>query len=152
MKKLFYTYTLKDPRDGQVKYVGATTNPDKRLYSHIKSKEGVSAKKEWIKDLSSNNMNPVMDIVGSFDSSELASIDECRLYDLHKNDNTLFCDDPKVRLYKPNLVDNHKHMITVKVTPGVELILKLLAESNNRSQGQQIEYMIKQEYSKTIKK
>lgn len=38
-----------------------------------------------------------------------------------------------------------KKMISVKVNEGVEELLKKLAEANSRSQGQQIEYMIKQE-------
>lgn len=33
-------------------------------------------------------------------------------------------------------------MITVKVTPGIEVLLKKLAKKEARSQGQQIEYMI----------
>lgn len=38
-----------------------------------------------------------------------------------------------------------KKMITVKVTPGVEELLKKIAKANDRSQGQQIEHMVKQE-------
>lgn len=41
-----------------------------------------------------------------------------------------------------------KKMISVKVTPGVEELLKKLAEANDRSQGKQIEFMIKQECEK----
>lgn len=41
-----------------------------------------------------------------------------------------------------------KKMITVKVNPGVEMLLKKLAEKENRSQGQQIEKMIIDECKK----
>lgn len=62
----YYIYVLRDPRDGAVRYVGRTKNPKKRLEHHLyKKSDGsfVHARREWIQEVRSAGLRPVMEIV-----------------------------------------------------------------------------------------
>ena len=48
--KTLYIYTLTDPIDGLVKYVGMTNNPKRRLSEHLIEKT-LTKKNNWIKSL-----------------------------------------------------------------------------------------------------
>lgn len=61
MKKI-YIYTLTDPRDNLIKYVGKTNNLNRRYYQHIKgySRGKISS---WIKTLDKLELLPEIDIL-----------------------------------------------------------------------------------------
>lgn len=65
----WFVYTLKDPRNGDVRYVGWTVNIKRRLYLHIwhsdKSKERDSWKARWISSLIAEGVSPEIEVVES---------------------------------------------------------------------------------------
>jgi len=67
MNETVYIYTLSDPRDGRVRYVGATRNPKKRLCTHkANAKRCNSAPvQKWINLLLDEGLEPIMNIVDS---------------------------------------------------------------------------------------
>lgn len=57
-------YTLSDPRDGTVRYVGRTTNIYQRFYGHYsKSGGGTLRKQKWIIELRRLGLSPIMEII-----------------------------------------------------------------------------------------
>jgi len=66
-----YLYTLTDPRSGEVKYVGATKEPEKRFESHI-NRPHSEALREWIVELREADEEPEMDIVSECSTDELS--------------------------------------------------------------------------------
>lgn len=65
-------YTLTDPITNEVRYVGKSQNPKKRLYEHIgESKRKCNTEKHfWINYLLSKGYKPVIDVVEECDNSE----------------------------------------------------------------------------------
>lgn len=60
----YYIYTLTDPRDQQVRYVGQSANPAQRMVQHLNSEHNVRPGKEvWFKELLQSNLVPTMAIV-----------------------------------------------------------------------------------------
>lgn len=57
MKKII-VYTLSDPRDSEIKYVGVTTRPKRRLYEHIHDDEN-NLKSAWVKRLKLLGLVPI---------------------------------------------------------------------------------------------
>jgi hypothetical protein len=62
----WHVYALKDPRDGAVRYVGITFNPDQRLNGHL-AEQSDSRKSAWIATLRKRGLAPEMAIVESGD-------------------------------------------------------------------------------------
>jgi group I intron endonuclease len=60
-----YIYGLIDPRNNQIKYVGWSSNPQRRYKEHlyVSSLETNSHKNNWIKKLLGNNLKPYMIIL-----------------------------------------------------------------------------------------
>lgn len=63
-----FIYVLKNPITGEIKYVGKTNNPKRRLYSHIeesKRKTGLKNRRviNWINSLLKDKLKPKMEIV-----------------------------------------------------------------------------------------
>lgn len=60
-----YIYSLVDPRTKQVRYIGQTNNPQRRLKQHIagRSDQKITPVKSWIKSLLKNDLVPKMEIV-----------------------------------------------------------------------------------------
>lgn len=56
-----YLYTLSDPRTGEIRYVGATVNPEARLYTHTQAPHS-HALSEWNADLAADGEEPQMDL------------------------------------------------------------------------------------------
>lgn len=67
-------YTLIDPRDNQVRYVGITCNPVSRYNAHLAALhgEGSPEKRAWIKGLRSNGLKPEMVIIENDLTREIA--------------------------------------------------------------------------------
>lgn len=53
-------YALCDPRDGRVRYVGKTDNPERRLDHHIGTRSGRCARGKWLRDLHAAGLRPVL--------------------------------------------------------------------------------------------
>jgi len=58
---LNYIYTLTDPRDNIIKYIGKTNNINKRFNLHLNEKNSNTKKANWINDLKNNNLK-ILDI------------------------------------------------------------------------------------------
>ncbi len=68
--KTLYIYTLTDPIDGLVKYVGMTNNPKRRLSEHLIEKT-LTKKNNWIKSLIKKNKKPIMDVIDEITDSNI---------------------------------------------------------------------------------
>ena len=68
-----YIYILVDPRDSALRYVGRTYFPKLRLEGHIadarQEQTANSRKKEWINDLVSQGINPLLVVIEEADQS-----------------------------------------------------------------------------------
>lgn len=63
-KKQFVIYVLIDPRTEAIRYIGATSEPDRRLLGHIQeSKRSDTYKSRWIRTLTKLGLAPAMEIV-----------------------------------------------------------------------------------------
>lgn len=58
-----YVYTLSDPRDNSVRYVGKTNNPQERLIFHLSLRESNQPKNEWIQELQGLELTPTMTVI-----------------------------------------------------------------------------------------
>ncbi len=91
-----YIYTLTDPIDNQIKYVGKTVDPNQRLSSHrSEARKGRGGKRgEWIRSLIEIGREPIMKIVArvwleDWEKAEIAYIESykkkgCPLFNLNK--------------------------------------------------------------------
>lgn len=60
----WFIYTLTDPRDLRVRYVGVTGSPKFRLRSHIhNSKSGSTSKDLWIRELMREQCKPILSVI-----------------------------------------------------------------------------------------
>jgi hypothetical protein len=66
-------YALIDPRDWTVRYVGMTGDPGVRLSQHLADKRAPLPKREWIAELKSVNLQPLMVVLAR--ASEAAAPD-----------------------------------------------------------------------------
>ena len=65
-----YIYALRDPRDGQVYYVGKSNVPRLRYMAHLEDKDTNAHKAAWIDDLAAAGFKPQMDILEAVPLSE----------------------------------------------------------------------------------
>ena len=64
MEKVVYIYSLKDPRDYQIKYIGKTICIDRRRKEHNQIHRNKKSKKNsWIIHLIKNGMQPIMEVL-----------------------------------------------------------------------------------------
>lgn len=64
MNKVVYIYSLKDPRDYQIKYIGKTSDIDRRRKEHNQIHRNKKSKKNsWIIHLIENGFQPIMEIL-----------------------------------------------------------------------------------------
>jgi hypothetical protein len=76
MEKTFI-YTLSDPKTGEIRYVGKSDNPQKRLYDHIAScSKSPTHKNNWIRSLIRENQKPILNII------DTVSIDNWQIYEI----------------------------------------------------------------------
>jgi len=80
MSETGFVYTLSDPRTDNVRYVGATINPEERLKSHISAPHS-DRLSDWVDDLEDEDV-PVLGVtIGEGASIDEATMDE--MYDSH---------------------------------------------------------------------
>jgi hypothetical protein len=58
-----YLYALKDPITQEVRYVGQSNQPLRRLAEHLTDHQNNQAKAAWIEDLRSQNKEPLIEIL-----------------------------------------------------------------------------------------
>lgn len=73
--KTIIVYTLTDPRDKLIKYLGVTYRPKRRLYEHLNSDEN-TIKGTWIKKLKSLNLKPIYDEIDVTDSDNYVWVEQ----------------------------------------------------------------------------
>jgi group I intron endonuclease len=72
-----FIYILKDPITNEVRYVGKSDNPKKRLSEHInKSKHTSTYKNNWLKNLKKNNLKPILEIIDVVDKSNWGELEK----------------------------------------------------------------------------
>ena len=57
-----YIYTLSDPESSQIRYVGKSIDPKRRLQNHLCCKDNTYVN-HWIKKLRSKELRPIMNII-----------------------------------------------------------------------------------------
>lgn len=69
--KIIYIYSLIDPRDNRIRYIGKTNNLKRRLLQHTKSKELLynTFKNHWIKKLISLSLSPIIQVIEECDET-----------------------------------------------------------------------------------
>jgi hypothetical protein len=78
---MFYIYKLIDPITNDIRYVGYTKSPKKRIWEHIRDvKKGIKTYKcDWIRNLMSKNCEPILEIISEFESHDKVLFEEIRL-------------------------------------------------------------------------
>jgi hypothetical protein len=75
----FYIYTLTDPEDKIIKYVGKTKNLEKRLRGHMSNwsirQEPWTRKNKWLKYLKNKNLSPIIEILDIGDKNNIDSLE-----------------------------------------------------------------------------
>lgn len=65
--KTTYLYLLIDPRDGKIRYVGITSDPEKRMLRHLHKQRSMGyGFTLWNAKLESDKLYPIMCVIGKF--------------------------------------------------------------------------------------
>lgn len=75
--KRVWIYTLSDPRNGLIKYVGKTSRVKKRIGEHIRELQGNTKKINWIKSLKKTGLNPI------FEEIEETDVENCDFLEMY---------------------------------------------------------------------
>lgn len=67
MRDTTFIYVLKDPTTGEIRYVGKSNDPKRRVTQHLQFASKFSSKTDhkncWIRELVSKNLKPVVEII-----------------------------------------------------------------------------------------
>jgi hypothetical protein len=64
MQQPFYVYSLNDPRDGRVRYIGSTAQePAARLRRHIGHRHGNHPVVVWLRSLKAVGVRPTLQVI-----------------------------------------------------------------------------------------
>jgi hypothetical protein len=100
-----FIYVLKDPDTGDVRYVGKTNNPAKRMSGHMAAQSDRNLPSvRWVRSLKTNNKKPVMEIIEETDDWEICERKWIKFY-RSKYDNLLNLDDGgivEIHAYREN--------------------------------------------------
>ena len=81
-----YIYYLICPIDGKVRYVGKSSNPQRRYKQHItKLDRLLTPKRMWLESLFKKNLKPICKVVEKCDNDEQGRIREQFNVTLHKD-------------------------------------------------------------------
>lgn len=64
---MVYIYVLVDPINNDIKYCGKTINPKERYIGHLKEKKTQKEKRDWICELKTKKLKPVLEILDEVD-------------------------------------------------------------------------------------
>lgn len=79
-----FIYVLIDPRNNQVRYVGKTDNPERRLAAHLIEKYK-SHKTNWIQGLIANGLKPILTIIEEIPEGQSWEDRECYWITYHRS-------------------------------------------------------------------
>lgn len=83
---MHYLYVLVDPRrPNWVRYVGITNNINNRYCSHISILSAKNRKTNWIKNLQKAGIEPIMNVIGAYDTREEVIAAEIKYIKLMKD-------------------------------------------------------------------
>jgi len=68
----YSVYTLADPRNGTIRYVGITRDVSQRYYYHCLPGDTTSNAYEWLKELRDKEIKPILSIIEEVDSWDAA--------------------------------------------------------------------------------
>lgn len=68
-QNVVYIYVLSDPRDGCVRYVGITKDPQMRIIGHDRDKNN-PYKREWLQSMAKDGFSATMTIIESVQNGE----------------------------------------------------------------------------------
>ena len=102
-------YLLKDPRDGAVRYVGVSKNPEQRLRGHINQPVSEDMG-DWIGALSAIGERPSLETVETAAPSEIATIEQKWI---DKYDSSQLLNKNNSHRYKSDGVDPVEVVISV---------------------------------------
>jgi len=74
----YYIYTLSDPTDGEIKYVGKTKNMKERLWRHLgpsNLKNAWTSKTKWILWLKNQGLKPLIEILDEGDADNIDNLE-----------------------------------------------------------------------------
>jgi len=61
----YYVYLLRDPRTDEIRYVGMTSNPEKRVDRLMKSSRLSRTLKNWVIELKELSLRPILEVINS---------------------------------------------------------------------------------------
>lgn len=67
---MIFIYILKDPVTNEVKYCGKTNDIKVRLIGHLKDKRHNKEKYQWISDVKSKGLKPILEVIDEVDDSD----------------------------------------------------------------------------------
>lgn len=161
-----YIYTLSDPSTMEIRYVGQTNEPKRRLNDHISSSINESSdsydtyKARWIRKILNNNLVPIMSIIDSCssfeESNKLEKIyvenltkDGYRLTNSHVSDVTEFSIETKKKM------SSAKKGKTLEEIVGLEKSLELKEYYSERMKlnnpNKSNDTLVKEKISNTLK-
>ncbi len=68
----YSVYTLIDPRNGAIRYVGITKDIEQRYYTHCIPTDSTSSAFRWIQELKDQKLKPLLAIIEEIDSWDAA--------------------------------------------------------------------------------
>ncbi len=80
-----FIYSMKDPRDNLVYYIGRTDNPSERYKHHIGGYSSNERMNKWIEQLIENGLLPIMEIVEAVKGRELGKKQEVHWIKLYSS-------------------------------------------------------------------
>jgi hypothetical protein len=93
-----YIYILTDPRDGSVKYVGRSINPEQRYQQHLPPAWNTAPEKRaWLIELRGLGLKPVITIIDQADNRKEASTKETQWIHRYTNEGALLLNSVSVK-------------------------------------------------------
>lgn len=87
---MIYIYTLIDPIDKSIRYVGKTNNPERRLKQHLtSSKKRKTYNNIWIYNLIKDNQLPIMNIIDRCEESESIEVEKKWILEIYEKNKSL---------------------------------------------------------------
>lgn len=83
--KTTYIYCLKNPLSNEIKYIGKSNDPTRRLNQHIKeARNNKTQKDKWINSLLSRGLSPVIEVIEEVPISKWESAERAWIKNLKK--------------------------------------------------------------------
>lgn len=149
---IYHIYSLSDPRDGKVRYIGCTTNIGVRYRRHFRETDN-PRKLEWIQGLVSEGLKPLIDVLEVTTDKYKAADLEKFYYQQHKSEDLL--GKPILGIGYANagtMNDKRIHELTINVSDNtLEMIRQLCPNRDLRRAEPIISRLILDEYFRVRK-